>query len=123
MPAAVDTGLAYEVSPSTGLGSEFYAAVSPEFDASPTWFLHGSVNTPSFATSFLANWWRADGARETKMATDIPSISFDFASQMSFTTSRLNLIGKLTGSNRAPAFVQSFRGAFAAGTMVVTVER
>jgi hypothetical protein len=123
VPAALDTGLAYEVSPPSGPGSEFYVAVSPEFDASPTWFLHGSVNTPTFATSFLANWWRADGSRETKMATDIASISFDFASQVNFSTSRLNTLGRLVGSNRAPAFVQSFRGAFAAGTMVVTVER
>ncbi|MBL8302185.1 MAG: hypothetical protein JNM26_05370 [Ideonella sp.] len=123
VPAALDLGLAYEVNPATGNGSEFYAAVSPEFDASPTWFLHGSVNTPTFATSFLANWWRADGARETKMATDIPAIGFDFASQVNFTTSRLNTLGKLIGSNRAPPFVLSFRGAFAAGTMVVTVDR
>lgn len=123
VPAALDAGLAYEVTPPSGPGSEFYAAVSRVAEGSPTWFLHGSVNTPTFATSFLANWWRAEGGRQTKMATDIASISFDFASQLSFTTSRLNTIGRLMGSNRAPAFVQSFRGAFAAGTMVVSVER
>lgn len=123
VPAALDTGLAYEVSPTSGVGSEFYAAVSPGAEASPTWFLHGSVNTPGFGTSFLANWWRADGRRETKMATDIPAISFDFASQVGFTTSRLNLVGELLGRNRAPGFLLSFRGAFEAGQMLVSVER
>lgn len=123
VPAALDTGLAYEINPPSGPGSEFYAAVSPELDASPTWFLRGRVNTPTVATTFLANWWRADGTRDTKMATTVPTISFDFASQVSFSTSRLNTIGQLTGVNEVPGFALSFRGAFEAATMVVTVDR
>ena len=124
VPAALDLGLAYEISPPLGTGSEFYVAVSPELDVGTgkraTWFLHGSVNSPQVPTTFLANWWRRDGTREVKMATDIPAISFDFASQVRFATSRLNTVGGLLGANGLAGFPLSFRGAFAAGTMVVT---
>jgi hypothetical protein len=123
VPAALDTGLAYEVTPPAGTGSEFYAAVSPELDASATWFLHGSVNTPTVATAFLANWWRLNGQRETKMATTIGVIRFDFASQMRFATSRKNVIGRLLQRNGLDGFPLSFHGAFDAGTMVTTVNR
>ncbi len=123
VPAALDLGLAYEISPPLGTGSEFYVAVSPELDGGAgnraTWFLHGSVNSPQVPTTFLANWWRREGGREVKMATDIPAISFDFASQVRFATSRLNIVGGLLGSNGLAGFPLSFRGAFAAGTMVV----
>lgn len=120
VPAALDPGLAIEAS----TGGEFYAAVSPDLDAdSPTWFLHGSVNTPSFGTSFLANWWRSSGGRDTKMSTDIGAISFDFGSDVAFTTARRNLVGALLPGNQVPQFPVSFRGAFAAGTMLVTVRR
>jgi len=126
VPAALDLGLAYEISPPLGTGSEFYVAVSPELDGGAgkraTWFLHGSVNSPQVPSTFLANWWRHEGGREVKMATDIPAISFDFASQVRFATSRLNTVGGLLGANGLSGFPLSFRGAFAAGTMVVTVQ-
>ena len=126
VPAALDLGLAYEVSPPAGSGSEFYVAVSPELDAGAghraTWFLHGTVNSPVVPTTFLANWWRRGGGREVKMATDIPVISFDFASQVRFATSRQNAVGGLLGANGLTSFPLSFRGAFAAGTMVVTAQ-
>lgn len=123
LPAQLDLGLAYEINPPQGAGSEFYVAVSPELDggAGATWFLHGSVNTPLAPTTFVANWWHDDGRREVKMATDIPAISFDFSSQVRFATSRLNTVGGLLGSNGLAGFPLSFRGAFAAGTMRVTV--
>lgn len=121
VPAALDAGLAYEVTPPTGPGSQFYAAVSPELDASANWFLLGSVNTPTVATPFLANWWRLNGARETKMATTIGVIRFDFASQMRFGTSRHNLLGRLLQRNDIDGFPLSFRGAFDSGSMVTTV--
>jgi hypothetical protein len=127
VPAALDLGLAYEITPPTGAGSRFYVAVSPEWDGGSgeraTWFLSGSVNTPGVPTSFLANWWRLGGGRETKMATSIASISFDFASQVSLATSRLNSVGRLLQDNGVAGFPLSFRGAFDAGTMVVTVNR
>jgi len=121
VPAAIDTGLAIESTPA-GAANEFYAAVSPEIDTgSPTWFLHGTVNTPALASPFLANWWRYGSGRETKMATDIPTINFDFGSVMAFTTSRHNLVGRLLpGGNQVSNFQLTFRGAFAEGTMTVT---
>ena len=121
VPAAIDNGLTIESTP-TGSGNEFYAAVSPEVDTgSPTWFLHGTVVTPLLASPFLANWWRYGSGRETKMATDIPSIRFDFSSVMAFTTSRHNLVGRLLpGGNQVSSFQITFRGAFDEGTMTVT---
>lgn len=127
VPAALDAGLAYEVNPPTGPGSEFYVAVSPEADGGngqrATWFLHGTVNTPTVATTFVANWWRLDGTRETKMATTVPVIAFDFASQVRFATSRLNTVGQLLQGNALAGFPLSFRGAFDAATMQTTVAR
>ncbi len=70
-------------------------------------------------TPLLANWWVLDGSKETKMATTLPLILFDFASEVSFTTSRQNLIGRLLQANQIARFPLSFRGAFAAGTMQV----
>lgn len=122
VPATLDETLAIETNPPQGAGSEYYAAVAGS-GGTRAWFLHGAVNSPGFATTFLANWWRLNGPRETKMATDIPAISFDFGSQVSFSTSRLNGVGQLLGSNQVAGFPLSFRGAFAAGTMVVTVSR
>ena len=120
-PAALDTALAVETTPATGANSEFYAAAAPEGDISPTWFLQGRVNTPAVGTSFLANWWRLGSSRQTKMATSIAAINFDFASVVSFSTSRLNTVGRLLGRNTISAFPVSFHGAFATGTMVTTV--
>lgn len=119
VPAVVDTNLAYEFAPVQG-PSELYAAVTPEFGVSPTWFLHGSVTHPTFQTTFLANWWFDKGGEQTKMATTIPVIFFDFTSTVSFYTSRHNVIGQLIGGNRIANFPLSFRGKFAAGQMVVT---
>lgn len=116
----------YEVNPPLGAGSELYVAVPPELDGGAgkpaTWFLHGSVNSPQVPTTLLANWWRRDGAREVKMAPDIPATSFDFASQVRFATSRLNTVGGLLGANGLSGSPVSFRDAFAAGTMVVTTQ-
>ncbi len=123
VPATLDRGLAIETTPPDAAGAEFYAAVSPEFDRPATWFLHGRVNPPTVATSFLANWWRLDGGRETKMATEIALIRFDFASTMRFATSRANVIGRLVGANGLDGFPLSFHGLFAAGTMTVTTTR
>ncbi len=123
VPATLDRGLALEVSPPDAPGAEFYAAVTPELDGPATWFLHGRVNPPTVPTSFLANWWRFDGGRETKMATDIPLIRFDFASAMRFATSRGNVIGRLVGANGLDGFPLSFHGQFDAGTMAVTTAR
>ncbi len=123
VPAALDPGLTIESTPA-GASNEFYAAVSPDLDSgSPTWFLHGSVVTPTVTIPFLANWWRYGGGRETKMATDIPAIAFDFSSTMAFTTARGNLVGALLPGNEVRNFQITFRGAFDAGTMTVTVAR
>jgi hypothetical protein len=78
------------------------------------------VTNPTFATPFLANWWFAKGRDETKMATTIPEIFFDFTSTVSFYTSRNNVIGQRIGSNKISNFPLSFRGAFASGHMTVT---
>jgi hypothetical protein len=127
VPAALDVGLAYEFSPASGT-SELYAAVAPELDtsaASPTWFLHGTVKTPGFNTTFLANWWRSreggSNPKQVKMSSTFPTIAFDFGSVVSLTTSRLNSVGKLLpAGNQVASFPVSFRGAYDAATMVVT---
>ena len=118
LPAALDIGLAYEVTPAAA--GEFYAAVTPEVGLGSAWFLHGTVGSPTVPTSFLANWWGTGGRRTVKMATTIPAISFDFGSVVSYTGSRLSVVGPLLGGNRLQSFPVSFRGAFASGTMVVT---
>lgn len=126
VPAALDPGLAIEATPTGGANgaAEFYAAVSPDLTAaSPTWFLHGTVFTPAYNSPFLANWWLGVGAADVKMATDIPSIAFDFGSEMHFATSRGNGIGALLPGNAVTAWQLTFRGAFAAGTMTVSVRR
>jgi hypothetical protein len=119
VPATLDTGLAYEFAPATG-SSELYAAVSPELDLSPTWFLHGTVNTPTIPIPFLANWWRGHGVKAVKMSSTFPDIVFDFGSVVSFTTSRQNLLGSLLSSNQIAKFPVSFRGAYTNATMTVT---
>lgn len=130
VPAALDMGLAYEINPASsapGAGSEFYVAVSPEWDGGAsnraTWYLHGSVNTPVVPSTFVANWWRLEGGRETKMATTVPVITLDFGSQVSFATSRLNTVGQLLPGNGVAGFPLSFRGAFDAATMLTSVSR
>jgi hypothetical protein len=126
VPAALDAGLAVEATPTGAVGgaADFYAAVSPDLDAgSPTWFLHGTVFTPSYNSPFLANWWLGVGLADVKMATDIPLIAFDFSSQMTFATSRLNVIGALLPGHAVSNWQLTFRGAFDAGTMLVTVRR
>lgn len=120
VPAMLDTAMAIESTPVTG-GNEFYAAITPELGSAPAWFLHGKVQAPAVPTSFLANWWRLNGNRATKMATDIPAISFDFTSVVSFSTSRQGVVGTLLGSNQVANFPVSFRGAFSTGTMLTTV--
>jgi hypothetical protein len=127
VPAVLDEGLAYTAPAPTAAGGsgDLFVAVAPEHPAAgPRWFLHGTVNVPGFDTSFLANWWVAGpGGRETKMATTLPLISFDFGSQVSFTTQRQGALATLLPGHRIENFVLSFRGAFPAATMVTTVTR
>jgi hypothetical protein len=118
--AVADTALAYEFTPAQG-PSEFYTAVAPEFGGdAPRWSLHGGITTPAIPSPFLANWWAASPGLQTKMATTIPLILFDFSSQVAFYTARGNAIGQLIGANAIGNFPLSFRGAFDAATMVVT---
>lgn len=119
VPAVLDLNLAYEFAPAQG-PSELYAAVTPSYGQSPTWFVHGSVTHPTIETTFLANWWVAKGQSETKMATTFPVIFFDFTSTVSFYTSRNNVIGQLIGGNRIANFPLSFRGAYAQASMVIS---
>ncbi len=120
VPAELDLGLNIEANP-MGTGQAFYAAISPEGTGTPDWFLQGSVQTPTVNTSFLANWWRLNGRRQTKMATTINNIAFDFGSAVSFTTARGSTVGALIGGNHIATIPLSFRGAFPLGTMVTTV--
>lgn len=122
VPAQLDEALAYEAPAAAG---EFFAAASPErAQAGPRWFVHGTVGAPVVPTTFLANWWVAGpGGRTTKMATTVPLISFDFSSQVSFTTSRQGAFATLLPGHRIAAFPLSFRGAFPAATMLTTVTR
>jgi len=123
VPAALDAGMEYEVRPPLGEGSALYAAVAPELGDSTRFFLDGSVNTPTIASVFLANWWRLGGSArtpvQTRMQTDFPTISFDFASSVAFTTSATNVLGQLTGTNRVTSFAVTYRGMYDAATMVV----
>lgn len=120
VPAVLDPRLAFEITP-VQESSELYAAVNSLWRVSPTWFLHGRTMTPSFPTTFLANWWSARGESQTKMSTDIPGIFFDFASDVSLYTSRNNFIGRLIGRNGVAGFPLSFRGQFASGRMTIEV--
>lgn len=117
--AALDTQLAYEVTPVSG-PAEFYASVSPNVGNAPTWSLYGNVADPQIPSEFLANWWQLSAKGEIKMATTIPLIYFDFSSQVSFLTSRQNQIGTLIGGNQIAHFPLTFRGQFATAEMVVT---
>lgn len=117
--ATLDTGLAYEFTPATG-SSELYAAVSPELDASPTWFLHGTVNAPGIPIPFLANWWQGSGRQAVKMSSTFPDILFDFGASVTLTTSRRNAIGQLLPGGNTTGFPVSFRGAYTTATMTVT---
>ena len=122
VPAALDAQMEYVVKPPLGAGSSLYAAVAPELGDSTRFFLDGSVNTPTFATTFLANWWRVDGKRQIRMQSDFPTISFDFASSVAFTTNSDNMLGQLTGTNRVTSFAITYRGVYDTATMVVTSE-
>ena len=119
VPAALDAAMEYDVKPPLGPGSALYAAVAPELGDSTRFFLDGSVNTPTFATTFLANWWRVDGRKQIRMQTDFPTIAFDFASSVAFTTNSANMLGQLTGTNRVTSFAITYRGMYDAATMVV----
>jgi hypothetical protein len=119
VPAALDAEMEYGVNPPLGTGSALYAAVAPELGDSTRFFLDGTVNTPTFATTFLANWWRVAGNTQIRMQSDFPTISFDFASSVAFTTSTANVLGQLTGTNRVTSFAITYRGLYDAATMVV----
>ncbi|MET0383692.1 MAG: hypothetical protein ABW032_09760 [Burkholderiaceae bacterium] len=123
VPAALDAQMEYQVTPPLGAHSALYAAVAPEFSGSPRFFLDGAVNTPTFGTTFLANWWRLDGPRQTRMQTNFPTIAFDFGSSVAFTTSSANPIGQLLGATRVSSFAITYRGTYDAATMTVDVGR
>ena len=119
VPAALDAAMEYDVKPPLGAGSALYAAVAPQLGDSTRFFLDGSVNTPTYATTVLANWWRVAGRSQVRMQTDFPTIAFDFASSVAFTTDSGNLLGQLTGTNRVTSFAITYRGLYDAATMVV----
>ncbi len=121
VPAALDTGMEYSVTPPLGAGSTLYAAVAPAFSDSPRFFLDGTVNTPTFQTTFLANWWRVDGGRQVRMQTNFPTIAFDFASAVAFTTGSANVDGRLLDTDRVSSFAITYRGAYDAATMMVDI--
>ena len=54
------------------------------------------------------------------MSSTFPDILFDFGSVVSFTTSRLNLLGPLLSGNQIAQFPVTFRGAYVNATMTVT---
>jgi hypothetical protein len=120
VPAAPSNHIRFEVSPTAADLNELYVAAVPDSGLSPIWFLHGAVKTPTVPSPFLANWWVLDGRQEIKMATHLPLIFFDFTSDVSFTTSRVNPLGQLLLSNHVARFPVSFRGAFEGGAMRVT---
>ncbi len=119
VPAALDAEMEYAVTPPLGAGSRLYAAVAPELGDSTRFFLDGTVNTPSYASTFLANWWRLSGGTSIRMQTEFPTIAFDFASSVAFTTNPANVLGKLTGTARVTSFAITYRGTYDAATMVV----
>jgi hypothetical protein len=119
VPAVLDLNLAYEFAPPQG-PSELYAATTPAFGSAPTWFIHGTVTQPGIQTTFLANWWFAQGNSETKMATTFPVIFFDFTSAVALYTSRNNRLGQLIGGNQIERFPLSFRGAYGNARMAIT---
>ncbi len=121
VPAALDAAMEYEVTPPLGAGSALYAAVAPEIGNSPRFFLDGTVNTPTYGTTFLANWWRLNGSHQTRMQTNFPTIAFDFGSSVAFTTARSNIIGALLPGNRVTSFAVTYRGTYDAATMAVSV--
>ena len=119
VPAALDVDMEYAVTPPLGSGSRLYASVAPELGDPTRFFLDGSVNTPTTATTFLANWWRLDGNRQIRMQTDFPTIAFDFASSVAFTTNSANVLGRLTGTSRVTSFAITYRGTYDAAAMRV----
>lgn len=119
VPAALDASMEYQVVPPLGSGSALYASVAPELGAQVRFFLDGTVNTPTYATTFLANWWRLDGNTQVRMQSTFPTIAFDFASSVAFTTDPSNVLGQLTGTARVTSFAVTYRGAYDGATMVV----
>jgi hypothetical protein len=123
VPAALDASMEYAVTPPLGAGSTLYASVAPELGDQTRFFLDGTVNTPTYSSTFLANWWRLGGnardATQTRMQTSFPTISFDFASSVAFTTNPSNVLGRLTGTSRVTSFAVTYRGTYDAATMVV----
>jgi len=120
VPAALDAAMEYAVTPPLGAGSTLYASVAPELGDKTRFFLDGTVNTPTYASTFLANWWRLGGHAQTRMQTSFPTISFDFASAVAFTTNPANLLGQLTGTDRVTSFAVTYRGTYDTATMVVS---
>ncbi len=120
IPAQVTPNLEYEFAPKKG-PSQLFAAVAPEAEIWPTWFLHGTVTNPSLPSPFLANWWYQSELGQVKMATTFPVIYFDFTSQVAFYTNANNFIGQLIGGDAIPNFPVSYRGQYAHASMTVTL--
>jgi hypothetical protein len=118
VPASHDPGLAFETQPAGGR-AELFASVAGE---AARWSLIGAVQTPTATQPFLANWWYSGHQGATKISTDIPVIAFDFNSNVRWVGSRAGAIGGLLPRHFLSGFPLSFHGAFASGTMTVTVK-
>jgi len=117
--AEYDRNLRFEFVGTSATTGEVYTAVTPEW--SPAWSVHGTTGAQLFAMPFTANWWRAGRGYATKMSTAIPSITFHDAANVSFFTSRANIVGNLIGGNKIASFTElPVRGVFNSATMVVT---
>jgi hypothetical protein len=121
LPAVLDRALAYEFTPDTSGHGEAYVAVSPAIQ--PAWFLTGFADPPpSTGSPVVANWWFNGSLGVLKMATSIPSIAYGNAA-FSLHTSKLSALGSLIGGNTDASFVFfNARGAFATGSLAVTVK-
>jgi hypothetical protein len=119
VPATIDPNLAYEFT--QGDPAELYAAVTQSLQSWNAWTLYGTIHTPTYTTTFLANWWLVQGSREIKMESVFPVIAFDFASRVSLFTSRQSALGLLLKANRIENFPLSFRGAYSFARMRIEI--
>ncbi|MFN0301005.1 MAG: hypothetical protein ACKVQU_11720 [Burkholderiales bacterium] len=126
IPAEFDPDLMYEA-PRAGVSKgRVFAAINTEH--SPQWLVKGTFDGPfkpfPGAEPFVANWWRAGPNFAIKMETTIDSISFLDASEVSFFTSRHNIIGNLIGGHKIGTFDElPVRGVFGNAEMKVTVQK
>lgn len=116
-----DADLVYEVTPDPPSPSgELYVEVTPR-DA-PGWILNGpEENNALFTIPFQANWWSRGRRGLVKMATVIPSITFQPA-QMKVIARKDSTLGRLLGGNSFSNFNgYNVRGEFSTATMDVSL--